>query len=150
MWSVCSLCKQRLMPKRATSLRVKIFQWPSRMIAASLQPVQFSPGLLTMLFHAVQRSLEHLPTPTPTPTITTSARIIATEVATAADNIFYSLRPCHQQMTLARRFPPLIAQHGPFRGGNFALQQRRRRRRNAAVLNAASTQTSLLSQMPRR
>lgn len=53
------------------------------MIVASLQPVRFSPGLLMML-HAVQRSLSHLPTPT----ITTSARIIATEVATAADNIF--------------------------------------------------------------
>lgn len=26
IWSVCSLCKQRLMPKRAASLRVKIFQ----------------------------------------------------------------------------------------------------------------------------
>lgn len=115
------------------------------MIAASLQPVQFSPGLLTML-HAVQRSLQHLPTPT----INTSARIIATEVATAADNIFYSLRPLPPADDFGPAFSTANCTTRPIQSGKFCFAGRRRRRRNAAVLTAASSQTSPLSQMPRR
>lgn len=70
IWSVCSRCKQRLMPKRSASLRVKIFQCLEELLTESVNlnkwvmknvrlgwcsvslAVQSSPEL--MMLHAVR------------------------------------------------------------------------------------------------